>query len=394
MAPPGARRGGRIHSGRTDSSLLGGSRENLSMGLPPTGGLSTSMENVYVRDGEVSAVMDAKKSEAGFGVPVGDRLALEQERQVFSDLNPLPTHLSQHHSKTTISADSHNSGGSEDSKVSKVSADSGVGSLTKSAGSSAKGQRMNPFGSLPEVSAQSRNGSGIFRKDSTDDFAFHLPSLESSASSKRSRRSALNPQKPTPNITDNEQPERNSPKQSTFGQTRHKSVSNRSLPTTGKERSRHQPQRTEDSYPLTHRSVASETSPSSHTGPRLSTLQRNRSSLSYYASNPMSSRLMMPHPRQPRFHMPHKNTQHLSFAHLKKKVGDFFLVFPFNEATHKVGSTLDAKVVIRETQQMMKEALNTISNARSSAEHGGHDGGVGKESEGLWSPLRTAKDES
>ena len=308
------------------------------------------------------------------------------------------SHLNKDQSKTTISADSHNSRGSGDSKVSKASVDSGIASASKSARSSAKGLHSSSvFGSLPEVLSCSRRGSGINGRDiwCKDDASLHFPSLENSASSKTSKRSQkiiLTPTS-TANSTDGypDQLESNSIEHDNPSQTRSRSVSRKSLLSISNGHISHRRHRSEDSNPVTHRSVASvsmsSVQPGERTILRRSLPQRNQSSMSFDPRAPTKSRFMQPHPRQQKFYQ-QKSSQQGGFASLKKRVGNFYLVFPFNEVTHKVSlSTLDAKVVIRETQRFVREALNpTVSNSMSGADQNGL-------SEGLWAPLRVAKDD-
>lgn len=332
---------------------------------------------------------------------------------VDSDSRSLPaSHLHEAHSKAAaISADSHNSGGSEDSEASKLSADSGIASsVGKSASGSAKVTMGSVFGSLPKVLSRSRNGSvgGISRRDGwcRDEASLHLPSLENSTSSKNSKRSkktVLTPRS-TANSTMSEyadRPQRNGFEPGTLSQTRSRSVSTKSLLSLNNGRSSQRQHRPEAGNPMmTHRSAASMSVASVQsemvTVSQRSVHQRNQSSMSYSSpSVPAKSRFMQPHPRQHKYPQPRGSTPHGGFATLRKRVGNFYLVFPFNEATHKVAlTTLDPKVVIRETQRSVREALNIVSNSRSSTVHGACDGSFCKDGEGLWAPLTVTKDDA
>ncbi|XP_052236726.1 LOW QUALITY PROTEIN: tubulin polyglutamylase TTLL5-like [Dreissena polymorpha] len=77
------------------------------------------------------------------------------------------------------------------------------------------------------------------------------------------------------------------------------------------------------------------------------------------------------------------------------RIGDFFLVFPFNELTYKTANaTLDPHVIIRETQKLMKDMKQQIDSKPGDTNVGGllpfgsrPDGGR------LWSPVRPPPDE-
>ena len=409
-----------VQSTRSDSSAQAA---DVSFGLPLAGPVSVPQEDSLGNE-DGSGESPGRKIQLGEGdrkessdpaltavVPETERNFVEEAFNssllVDSDGHSFPlSDLNKEHSKTTISADSHNSGGSGDSKISKISIDSGIASISKSARSSAKCHRSSVFGSLPEVLSRSRHGSGIHGRDSwcKDDASLHFPSLENSASSKKSKKSqktVLTPRS-TANSTSGEypdQPEGSSLECENVSQTRSRSVSRKSLLSISNGRTSQRRHQSEDRYPMTHRSFASVSTSSVQPGEMRSSRQpvppRNQSSVSYDPHIPAKSRFMQPHPRQQKFHQ-QKTPQHSSFASLKKRVGSFYLVFPFNEATHKVSlSTLDAKVVIRETQRFLREALNpTVSHLRPGTDYSSFDGTVCKEREGLWAPLRVAKDDA
>ena len=76
-----------------------------------------------------------------------------------------------------------------------------------------------------------------------------------------------------------------------------------------------------------------------------------------------------------------------SLAALPRAVGGFHLVFPFNEATHRaaIAPSLDVKLVIRQSLQQLKEALNnTVSSSKSAADRASRG-----QVPGLWAPITT-----
>lgn len=417
------------HSARADDAAQAGDSDNY--GLPLMGQQSVLQDDVSVKvEGQCDAEetggilvnkrgVSVERTSAVQGADrnyveemldnVMDQALMDREALVNS-ASRSPPPLGKVHSKASVSADSHNSGTSSDSKVSKLSTDSGIASnsensedlkLSRDRGLARASKSVSStFSCLPEVMSRSRHGSGIHRVDSVgrEEMPLHLPSLQNSASSKRSKRSRnsiLTPRSVTNSVSENRDlPERGRLHNENLGQSRSKSLSMKSLHTITNDHisNPHQPQLMEDSaYPMTHRSFASvsiaSVKSSAMAGSRRSMPQRNQSSLSQGVS---SSRFMQPHPRHQRFQH-NRSAQHGGFASLSKKVGDFHLVFPFNEVTHKVSQTgnMDAKTVIRESLRLLKDALNAVSSSKSSAGQC-----YGAESEGLWQPLRPLKRDS
>ncbi|KAL8619043.1 hypothetical protein ACOMHN_020741 [Nucella lapillus] len=424
------RRTNRVPSGRTESRVHRGSGEKVS-GLTPSGGKSGSQEDVadregrrrgeagisrsgkkmmeeggqkYTSYGETTVTVDGASKHDGDVTQDGASDPMSSQPLTEPDQASFPAPFSKHHSKTTVSADSHNSGGSEDSKVSKVSGDSGIGGTSRSAGNSAQAAHRHTFSSLPEMSSPQCAGSSIKRRDSGfgKELSLHLPSLENSASSRQSKNSVLSPHRVLCNPS--EQPEGSGVQSGHYGSQIHKTVSSKSLgPRQEKGTSRWQ-QHQENKPSLTHRSTASTVSSLTgfRTGSRLSTNYRNPPPssllhlLHHHHHYPAPSRLMPGHPHhQPRF-VPQNKTAppQASFSQLNRRMGNFFLVFPFNEATNKVAATLDAKVIIRETQNSLKEALNAVSNSRSGSGHDGDDSNYGRQNEHVWAPLKVPAEET
>jgi hypothetical protein len=86
-----------------------------------------------------------------------------------------------------------------------------------------------------------------------------------------------------------------------------------------------------------------------------------------------------------------------SFATIRKHAGDFHLIFPFNDATYKAACTgLEAKTVIRETQQKLKDILSAVVAAKGRAKSGGKVRSafvLEPGNDGLWAPLKVVTDE-
>ncbi|XP_045197137.2 uncharacterized protein LOC123551914 [Mercenaria mercenaria] len=77
------------------------------------------------------------------------------------------------------------------------------------------------------------------------------------------------------------------------------------------------------------------------------------------------------------------------------KVGDFFLVFPFNEGTFKAAnSTLDPHVVIKETQKLFKDLKLEVEKASDDRKIGGLlPYGSAADAERLWAPVKPQPEE-
>ena len=78
------------------------------------------------------------------------------------------------------------------------------------------------------------------------------------------------------------------------------------------------------------------------------------------------------------------------------KIGDFFLVFPFNEGTYKAAhGTLDPHVVIKETQRWLKDLKGSVERTRQEAGIGGLlPYGAAHDAERLWAPVKAPVEES
>ena len=78
------------------------------------------------------------------------------------------------------------------------------------------------------------------------------------------------------------------------------------------------------------------------------------------------------------------------------RIGDFFLVFPFNEGTLKAANTtLDPHYIIKETQKLVKELKLDIDKNKGDVKVGGHiPYGSGMEAERLWGPLKPPAEET
>lgn len=78
------------------------------------------------------------------------------------------------------------------------------------------------------------------------------------------------------------------------------------------------------------------------------------------------------------------------------KIGEFFLVFPFNEGTYRAAnSTLDPHIVIKETQKLVKDLKAEIDKNVKNVKLGGHlPFGSLPDAERLWAPLKPVKTEN
>ncbi|XP_062604678.1 uncharacterized protein LOC134266461 [Saccostrea cucullata] len=74
------------------------------------------------------------------------------------------------------------------------------------------------------------------------------------------------------------------------------------------------------------------------------------------------------------------------------RVGSFYLAFPFNEVTYKTANgTLDAHVVIRESQKILREVLHNVDKAKGEKKSGGYlpfGAKEDSEQERLWPPVK------
>ncbi|KAK3578077.1 hypothetical protein CHS0354_006727 [Potamilus streckersoni] len=71
------------------------------------------------------------------------------------------------------------------------------------------------------------------------------------------------------------------------------------------------------------------------------------------------------------------------------KIGDFFLVFPFNEATFKSAkSTLDPHVIIRESQKLLKEKMLQVEKMAEKRPLGHLPYGSSPDGERMWGPVK------
>lgn len=78
------------------------------------------------------------------------------------------------------------------------------------------------------------------------------------------------------------------------------------------------------------------------------------------------------------------------------RVGDFFLIFPFNEGTHRAAnSTLDPHVVVKETQKLMKDLTLEVEKNLNDRKIGGMlPFGAPSGAERLWAPIKTVPEET
>ncbi|KAL4232807.1 putative tubulin polyglutamylase ttll2 [Mactra antiquata] len=78
------------------------------------------------------------------------------------------------------------------------------------------------------------------------------------------------------------------------------------------------------------------------------------------------------------------------------RVGEFFLVFPFNEGTHKAANTtLDPHIVIKETQKLFKELKVEVDKSTEERKFGGLlPYGTSVDDERLWAPVKPLPEET
>ncbi|RUS73200.1 hypothetical protein EGW08_019046 [Elysia chlorotica] len=89
------------------------------------------------------------------------------------------------------------------------------------------------------------------------------------------------------------------------------------------------------------------------------------------------------------FHFKPSNKPPLPFKMPDKRVGGFFLVFPFSETTHGLSQTkLDTKTIIKEVQKYLRENLKTSSSSITGHEDSSSESIEQRVEAHIWAPLK------